>query len=475
MDDDPFVVVRPKDVNKKMSSYLKKQGNMGPKCPETSSEGTHHTNTTASSSSTMFSAPEQSAKTPEESSRKTKNKTDDAAIAFNSDFGDGLEFGQGVGADAFNSDHFGGIGFGGSDGFGDGDLFGSDGFGSAANFVAAFDKQQNFKKDARSKSSGSVRPPHDDRRRGGTRRHHSTDNVELLGGSTNQSPKVPSRRDRPPAGQDCRHSPNLRGDKDRSKSPPRRQKSSNRRDRRASMQHSIVNEGGKSPRPRRRASLTTATHADGSGRKVIRSTAPPRHKSVGERPRRRQLGGTTPDPPVPLHGGSNKKNWTNQRSRNQELIMNMYRGGETKKSEKGSNKNDTMGSIEADMDIMKIHGDLNGLSPGKSPIRSFIKRNVPKSPFGKSLGDDDDEETRRRGRNKEMKAPRSFRKPKPSADQGVSKPNHRDLEGRSKTTLFERVASDDSLGHIGSPGNGDDGVGGLSYSDKIMMGQQRGK
>jgi hypothetical protein len=107
-DDDPFMVVKPDNENKRMSSYLKKneRGDRN-KCAETSSHGTSSTrsttNSTAQDDTTLFSV----GKTPESKSKESTGAAfggfgDSSAIEFNSDFGNGLEFG----------------GFGGDDGFG---------------------------------------------------------------------------------------------------------------------------------------------------------------------------------------------------------------------------------------------------------------------------------------------------------------------------------------------------------------------
>jgi hypothetical protein len=105
--DDPFMVVKPDDENKKMSSYLKKneRGDRKKGDVENSSHGSTSTRSTATSTAQDDTTHHSASKTPE-----SKSKTgaafggfgdDPSAIEFNSDFGNGLEFGGFAGDDGF--------------------------------------------------------------------------------------------------------------------------------------------------------------------------------------------------------------------------------------------------------------------------------------------------------------------------------------------------------------------------------------
>jgi hypothetical protein len=115
MSDDPFFVVKPADGdNRNMSTYLKKQSKSAPQCPETSSRGSRGSHSTSSTRSTQAStASQRENQTPSQHSKKSPSSDDGfgnlnsaPAIAFNSDFGNGLEFG-GNGDSGFGDDGFG--------------------------------------------------------------------------------------------------------------------------------------------------------------------------------------------------------------------------------------------------------------------------------------------------------------------------------------------------------------------------------
>jgi hypothetical protein len=238
-DADPFMVVKPGHENKKMSSYLKKNergdrkrdvetSSHGSASNGSASNGSVSTRSTATSTAqeetTMFSP----GKTPESKSKDSTGSAfggfdDTSAIEFNSDFGNGLEFGgfggggdDGFGTapvpsnskkesrdnkkkandgfDAFNPEAFGGDSFGSKefgDGFTDNDGFGAfnerqeptnfgdDGFNAAfgedsrsqqnqhqqSSKDEAWKKREAWKNQARSTSSSSG-----NRRGGGHRR-----------------------------------------------------------------------------------------------------------------------------------------------------------------------------------------------------------------------------------------------------------------------------------------------------------------
>ena len=221
MNDDPFLIVKPEDNNKRMSTYLKKQGSGPNKCLETSSHGTTSTRSTAASTAPDDNNFPSASKTPEQTLRKAQSDdgfggfSNSPAIGFSSDFGNGLEFGGGFGDDGFGmpkqkpksmNDGFGNVdpfgkddpfanaapfgsndpfestGFGNSDGFMSFGMdkqvpvnFGDDGFGSFGGSATdhqqkkeeAWKKREAWKNDARSHSSSSGRKhgdPHQPRR-----------------------------------------------------------------------------------------------------------------------------------------------------------------------------------------------------------------------------------------------------------------------------------------------------------------------
>jgi len=135
--------------------------------------------------------------------------------------------------------------------------------------------------------------------------------------------------------------------------------------------------------------------------------------------------------------------WEHERLKNQEKIMGMYRGGGL------SNKSESKTNDSSFDDIGK-HFDLMGLIDEKPQSSSDL---------GASRG-----KLRRGGKKKDNeKEEEEYKEPK-------------DRKDRTKGSLLDRVAGDSSSKDVGSVSSRESAKSdGLSYSDRIMLAQQRAK
>jgi hypothetical protein len=151
------------------------------------------------------------------------------------------------------------------------------------------------------------------------------------------------------------------------------------------------------------------------------------------------------------------------------MIINMYKDGGM--NTKTDNKGDSVGDINVNMDSVNNQDDMDGSFETGNKFGKFLKgvSAVAKShQFGSSVGDGElgaptpePERPRRRQQGRKVK--------EETADR-------RDFEVRSTATLLERVNCDSTVAStptLSSSSHSDSK--GLSYSDKIVMAQQRSK
>mmetsp|Transcript_14714 Transcript_14714/g.27562 ORF Transcript_14714/g.27562 Transcript_14714/m.27562 type:complete len:564 (+) Transcript_14714:105-1796(+) len=438
-------------------------------------------------------------------------------------FGGGEDFGGADdGAAAFSSDPFGTSGGDFNASFEDEPIkFGEGDFGSKA-FADDHDqtsksprkvepmsirqKREQWKQNARSNSHSTGRrggrpPP----QRTAPRRHHSTDTFDLnMSGEIEESSTPPKPQSRRRLAAD--HATSAGGDKERERGAPPRTRSM--RSRRASIatgsSHASSHddppaemessEPAKPTRARRRSSLGY-THSDGSmepvttnppsssrtlGRGPPAQRGPPqRHKSsagtamdprMGSRRIRTRRtgaldGGSSSNlgelfnessvPPAPEEesttpGGTKDKKWAKDRSRNQEMIMNMYKDGGTSKKTGQSNPSASSSDLGSSMDALDIHDDI--VSPAISGGSSEDKKRERRSTLTKF----------KMHKKKDLQAPEE--------EGGSAAVDARNLAGRSRGTLLERVGAVEE--HSDRP-TSSLGKGGSSYSDRILSSQSR--
>ena len=518
--DDPFLGVKPGDGRMNISSYFaveKRRGSGHSRSSlekrlgsghsrsslESSSQGTLSTRSTTTSSVPDDNRSTLPPRSPRQSSQKIKarrssRKENREALEFGSDFGNGLEFGQGSASgddgmsgsssrglnsssqdafDAFGADPFDGW----TSSFGDDDdVFGGavdDAFGAnfgdehveSLEFHEAFPsrtsppvpqkkeeprtKREALENSARPKSgSVGVSRGQGERRTGGPlRRRHSSGAVNLVGRSPSSNRQKLGRRERP-IGQDRHHSPDRRRDhssdgrrvesdeKGIRRSAPRRERSS-RRERRATTEHDGTSQA------------SSRGNHDIPGRSKSQS----RDTTGGDRRRE-----------------SKKKNWTEQRSRKQEMIISMYRdGGMTKGKGEGNGSNhDSIGSLDLAFNIedMSIQDEMNNSGNNNSAhsLRAFITRNSQSYQLGTFQSDEDDSEQEEQGKEQNAE---NCRKQKPDELSRSSSSRGDRRDDRSTATLLERVGGTTSI--ESSPRSARSSVGRLSYSDRIMLASKR--
>ncbi|KAG7354249.1 hypothetical protein IV203_003605 [Nitzschia inconspicua] len=385
--------------------------------------------------------------------------------------------------------------------FGDGDfgekLFGDDLFGD---FEIDNDKRGDFQDNPRSNSH-----PESRRKERVPRRHHSSDGFDLAGMASVKSPGKPQSRRKMMA------DPAVPSKELERSGPPMRARSGrNRRaslDLSAHLKPSRPDDEQslfsaqtepadltKHSRRNRRSSLG-CTYSDGSLPGIsshslalhpppapsdapLQRGIPQRHKSsmgtamdprLGERRMRSRrvisdgtssnvkdlFDGSThkasvlpEDRSTSSHDNTKNKKWTNDRSRNQEMIMNMYKDGAVSK------KNDqkhfgSSSDLGHDLEVLGIHeedlfpsttGDFSG--GGEKKRRSALSKlkNIAKK--------------------KDLHAP--------SGEEDVA--DARNLAGRSRGTLLERVGAVDETSERSSATLR---TGGSNYSDRILMSSNR--
>jgi hypothetical protein len=254
--------------------------------------------------------------------------------------------------------------------------------------------------------------------------------------------------------------------------------------------HSESQNSAQQLRERQRRQPTANIHSEGSPEQVNTPIIPPkRQKSTGpagRRPRRRASiasGDLAFDPmqmniPQKTSNGSSNNNWSNERSKKQELIMSMYRDGGMASKNENEKNSDSLSDINVNMDIMSIQDEPVGSVEKPRSVSNFLKNAVGKNKFGTSLGDGDDIEEAS-GHSKER--PRRRLPKKSSKDREPERKTSyegRDAEGRSKaTTLLERVGGDPGS-TSSSPtlkGGNDSSSKSMSYSDRMMKAQTRTK
>jgi hypothetical protein len=395
----------------------------------------------------------------------------------------------------------------------------------------AWKKREDWKRTARSNSSSSGLNP---RRRGGKKaipkRHHSTDGVNFdsssdsvhsghSGTSGEKSPRVPSKelsrktrlggdREKSPSrvhrgkshergksrerGKSSERGKSRERERNKERSPPRRQRST-RRERRSTMNNGEKPESQHSAqqlRERQRRQSMANTNSEGSPEQGNTPIIPPRRQKstgpAGRKPRRRAsiASGDLAFDSMQMNiaqktsNGGNNNNWSNERSKKQELIMSMYRDGGMASKNENEKKNDSLGDINVNMDMMSMQDDPAGSVEKPRSVSNFLKNAVGKNKFGTSLGDGDDAEeasghSKEKSRRRQPK--KSSKDREPERKTGYE---GRDVEGRSKaTTLLERVGGDpgNTSSSTTLKGGNDSSSKSMSYSDRMMKAQTRTK
>lgn len=421
-----------------------------------------------SSSGDAFDAFGESSSPPSapKSMRNFGSSNDDSFDAFGGGFGNDA-FGS---ADPFQADDSGFGAFEQEDIKFDDDGFGMNAFAGApeAEDDAAWKKREKWKSSSRSKS-GDV-PKRTQRRGGAPRRHHSSDDAKDLLPDDVGSPRPGSSR-RPTSSRNMdsssQHSDEgskptsmrrIREKSEHGEAEPARRPRGSRRASIDTSGHSSGKGDIEPPQPRRppRRASTSTTSYDGSmdasftgppPQRTKSSTGPAHRPGAGRRQRRTGLGSTHSGNlellqnsfnSVPSEGDKEKK-WEKERSTNQEKIMEMYRGG----GGLGSSKNDS--KQDASISELGKHLDMMGLV---------------------------DDSTAASGSLDESRSRRSKKKDKDAIDDDEGYGDTREHKDRHKGTLLDRVGGT-SHGTHSSSGNGDNKS--VSYSDRIMMAQQRSK
>jgi hypothetical protein len=137
--------------------------------------------------------------------------------------------------------------------------------------------------------------------------------------------------------------------------------------------------------------------------------------------------------------GIKDKKWTIDRSRNQEMILNMY-----KDSKKKSDPHHSSGELGDSMESLGLHDDIHEiLSPTASTDSGEKKRRSSLAKF-------------KMHKKKDLQAPELDKAPESS----------RSLAGRSRGSLLERVGAADAT--LSDPPSSSLNKGGSSYSDRIL-------
>lgn len=564
-DEDPFSVVKPQSNNVKMSQYIRKHKQR--REIEECSHGTNSTRSTTISNRTedhlhqshkstnstisgMFSTTSSDGSFANFGEEDENCDGDAPAIAFGSDFGNGLEFGangndtpsgsrtrksRGSRKECSSSssssrkpksekilstshhdthdDFFSGDPFANNFGvenapinFGDGDfgenLFADDPFGEFAG--EDDDKRGSFQQTSRSSSHSENR-----RRDRIPRRYHSSDGIDLSGASTAKSPGKPQSRRRMTVEESVEVE--RKGQPVRARSGISRRSSldlsghirpSSRPDDEQSL-FSTQTEPADLKKPfsrRTRRSSLGMTHSDdslpGFSNRSLTSLPPP---APGGTPRQRGIplrqknsAGTAIDPRVggerkmlrsrrlnkdgssstltdlfsgsshstslsvdddsEANDSSNGNKWTTDRSRNQEMIMSMYKDGATSKKSEHQDRGSSS-DLGRDMDALGIN-----------------EEDLLSSALGSSAGVSEKKRRSALSKLKEMTKKKNL-EASPGEDEDIGGPDARTMAGRSRGSLLERVgAIDEPLDRPSAARK----KGGSSYSDRILMNSSRG-
>jgi hypothetical protein len=140
------------------------------------------------------------------------------------------------------------------------------------------------------------------------------------------------------------------------------------------------------------------------------------------------------------------KKWTSDRSRNQEMIMNMYKEGV-------SSKRDGQNDFESSSDLAK---DMVALDIGEEDLFS--------STMGDTIGGGEKKRRSALSKLKKMTKKKDLHAPTEDDDNGGSET--RNLAGRSRGTLLERVGAIEETSNRPSTSFR---KGNSSYSDRILM------
>ena len=355
--------------------------------------------------------------------------------------------------------------------------FGSDGFNAFDSTGGdEWEKRENWKENGRSKSGDvATKKPSSTRRRGGIpRRAHSSSEGRNRPPSDGPSPRVSSRKvsgDHSPA---LSHKSREKSPRRHDHNPPQRTRSGVRASRRASVDNSgqIPDSEPKSKngeprrRPPPRRGSVGYTSSDVSldpvnNSKIVpsrsKSSAGPAHRPAGGRRQRRaslthtssgsldilQVNGSRKED----DSDSKEADWDpDERAKNQQKIMDMYRSGGFSSKNSDSKNDASIGDIGKHLDMIGLADEQSQNSGDGHGSRSSLRRGGKKKDKGREQEDD-----------------------------GCKEPN--DRKDRTKGTLLERVAGDSSQDlNYSKPTSSDSvGSGGLSYSDRIMMAQQRSK
>jgi hypothetical protein len=362
--------------------------------------------------------------------------------------------------------------------------------------MSAWEKREQWKQNARS-NSGPQRGPRGPQRTA-PRRHNSTDcGLDLMGvvdGEGHSSRKPESRRRLPR--EDDRRAPPSRTTSGQSRLASIDTGAGHVRHEEEQSMHSSHTESSdpsKPPTRSRRGSSLGYTHSDGSLDPVISNRSllgqrppqrgpPQRHKSsagtsmdprtgASRRLRSRRadgsssnLGGLYNDsdhpPPPPddddedddavgrTPGGSRDKKWANDRSRNQEMIMSMYKDG-TKRKENGGNLGSS-GDLNVDMESLNISQEI--VTPALES-KEDKKRRSALSKF-------------KMHKKKDLKS---------GDDEAEKSPiDSRNIAGRSRGSLLERIGAVDESSSSDRPSSSSH-KGGSTYSDRILSNQHSRK
>jgi hypothetical protein len=241
--------------------------------------------------------------------------------------------------------------------------------------------------------------------------------------------------------------------------------------------------GSRRARPRRNSSVTSGVIDSFGGDADSFAT------SVGERVSSTDQAASSGD------GRGTADKWSRDRSRNQELIMTMYKDGAMKKSEDRPKSSSSLfdDSVDGDMGSFVVHDQDAHMDSARGGLGKILKNPFAgnsSSQFGASIGGGVDvmtapagpadyggaaAESRRSDRKKSLP---SFRLSKGKKDEPPEEErttaDTRNMMGRSRGTLLERVGAVDANTSAPAGGGGISG-GGSSYSDRILKQQQRGR
>lgn len=185
------------------------------------------------------------------------------------------------------------------------------------------------------------------------------------------------------------------------------------------------------------------------------------------------------------------------------MIMTQLKDGSSKKSEhdqRPKSSSSLLNDMDADFGSLAVHdgeedGDLRSSTRGLGKmLKNTFASNSSSGQFGTSIGDGVDlmpsaatdlvglaaaaaaaGESKRSDRKKGLSSFRLTKSnKKEEAEEEKKTAETRNMMGRSRGTLLERVGAVDGSTTSSSAGGGMTG-GGSSYSDRILMQQQRGR